>query len=426
MANYTLNRYLVSQDRARYLQLLHSATVEVAASKERITIVTRDHQTLPFNKQLLLLHSKHLHGWLDRDTQTIFLPDFTADTVLKLQDLLARQETMTEVRPGAAELKQLVETAAALGISMQLQQDTEKGVNGLNPGGSVEEQKAPSTMVKSNLRKMSKSMVRKGQKAGEVFTTSRDVVSSNENSDQELFSSSAMPATEEFNMEDTNSEENDYESCSEEVSDDDESEMKTEFDQIASSHSRRKFSESSKLKRSSMDSKPANLENIPYEQESEVEINEKEDSSYEVDKTFEDEALNSSQDDELTEKYRCNICNVVMRKFGASTFREHLSTQHFHREIYEQYVRDAAETVCRVEGCGKDFGEKRKSSLVRHIGSTHNKAVEIMLSRGMEVPQVLLETGKRKKTETAESKPSKQLRMEADVERVQTTTTHGL
>lgn len=295
---------------------------------------------------------------------------------------------MTEVRPGAAELKQLVETAAALGISMQLQQDTEKGVNGLNPGGSVEEQKAPSTMVKSNLRKMSKSMVRKGQKAGEVFTTSRDVVSSNENSDQELFSSSAMPATEEFNMEDTNSEENDYESCSEEVSDDDESEMKTEFDQIASSHSRRKFSESSKLKRSSMDSKPANLENIPYEQESEVEINEKEDSSYEVDKTFEDEALNSSQDDELTEKYRCNICNVVMRKFGASTFREHLSTQHFHREIYEQYVRDAAETVCRVEGCGKDFGEKRKSSLVRHIGSTHNKAVEIMLSRGMEVPQV--------------------------------------
>ena len=85
MANYTLNRYLVSQDRTRYLQLLHSATVEVAASKERITIVTRDQQTLPFNKQLLLLHSKHLHGWLDRDTQTILLPDFSADTVLKLQ-----------------------------------------------------------------------------------------------------------------------------------------------------------------------------------------------------------------------------------------------------------------------------------------------------------------------------------------------------
>ena len=39
---------------------------------------------------------------------------------------------------------------------------------------------------------------------------------------------------------------------------------------------------------------------------------------------------------------------------------------------------------------------------------------------------MLLETGKRKKTETVESKPSKQLRLEADVERIQTTTTQGL
>jgi len=99
-------------------------------------------------------------------------------------------------------------------------------------------------------------------------------------------------------------------------------------------------------------------------------------------------------------RYRCTICYNVMKKLAVCTFKEHYSTAHFQKEIFELYIKNTAETVCRVDGCGKDFGEKNKSNLVRHIGSTHNKAMEILQLKGMEVPAVFTETNKNTKSST--------------------------
>jgi len=110
-------------------------------------------------------------------------------------------------------------------------------------------------------------------------------------------------------------------------------------------------------------------------------------------------------------RFRCTLCKNVMRKLAVSTFKEHYSTVHFHKEIFEMYIGDPAETVCRVDGCGREFEAKNKGNLVRHIGSTHNKVVEILQLKGMEVPVVLTEnnvSNKRKRSEIQSERANKQ------------------
>jgi len=120
----------------------------------------------------------------------------------------------------------------------------------------------------------------------------------------------------------------------------------------------------------------------------------------------------SSGGNEFEERFRCTICHNVMRKFASCTFKEHYSTAHFQKEIFEMYIRDTTETKCRLEGCGKDFGEKNRGNLVRHIGSTHNKSVEILQLKGMEVPMVLRDN-KRKRSDVKPEKRS-MFKKEAD------------
>ena len=107
-----------------------------------------------------------------------------------------------------------------------------------------------------------------------------------------------------------------------------------------------------------------------------------------------------SSGNEYENRFRCTICHVIMRKLAVSTFKEHYSTAHFAKDIFDMFIKSSSETMCKISGCGKDFGEKHKANLVRHIGSTHNKAVEILNMKGMDVPAILQEinVGKRKKS----------------------------
>ena len=49
-------------------------------------------------------------------------------------------------------------------------------------------------------------------------------------------------------------------------------------------------------------------------------------------------------------------------------FSDRLSFQ----ELFQEYVvANESHTVCRMDGCDKDYRDRK--CLVRHIGSTHNK-----------------------------------------------------
>jgi len=112
---------------------------------------------------------------------------------------------------------------------------------------------------------------------------------------------------------------------------------------------------------------------------------------------------------EYMKRFRCTLCNNFMRKLTVSTFKEHYSTAHFSREISEMFIKNS-ENICTVDGCGKKFQVKDKSRMVRHIGSTHNKVVEIMQLKGMAVPTVFSENSlgwKRKRLDTGVENPRK-------------------
>jgi len=70
----------------------------------------------------------------------------------------------------------------------------------------------------------------------------------------------------------------------------------------------------------------------------------------------------------------------------ASKLKEHLTLTHYAKEIRERYMSPTS-SVCEIEGCMKDFA-KNRGSLVRHIGSTHHKALEIMEERGIKIPSI--------------------------------------
>jgi len=80
----------------------------------------------------------------------------------------------------------------------------------------------------------------------------------------------------------------------------------------------------------------------------------------------------------------CPQCGEDMN--SAVKLKEHMTQRHFSRDIRERYVLSNSRN-CSIDGCGKDF--PNSSSLVRHIGSTHSKVLEIMKEKGFEIPSIL-------------------------------------
>ena len=55
------------------------------------------------------------------------------------------------------------------------------------------------------------------------------------------------------------------------------------------------------------------------------------------------------------------------------------------QELFQEYVvSNESHTVCRMEGCDKDYRDRK--CLVRHIGSTHNKVMEILERNKIKLP----------------------------------------
>merc|ERR1712212_1290691 len=99
----------------------------------------------------------------------------------------------------------------------------------------------------------------------------------------------------------------------------------------------------------------------------------------------ENNELPRKEADMYENRFRCTLCKNILRKLAVSTFKEHYSTVHFHKEIEA----------------------KNKANLVRHIGSTHNKVVEILQLKGMEVPVVLVENNVNNKRKRSEIQPER-------------------
>ena len=84
----------------------------------------------------------------------------------------------------------------------------------------------------------------------------------------------------------------------------------------------------------------------------------------------ENESLASGTEVESELMLRCDVCGRPQR--GPSALREHYSITHFFEELFQEYVvTSESHTVCRMDGCDKDYRDRK--CLVRHIGSTHNK-----------------------------------------------------
>ena len=71
--------------------------------------------------------------------------------------------------------------------------------------------------------------------------------------------------------------------------------------------------------------------------------------------------------------------------------KEHISTSHLSHDIAKEHIKDSG-SICKY--CGKDLYVK--INLVRHIGSTHGKVVEIMERKGFHIPNILVLGVKRK------------------------------
>lgn len=127
-------------------------------------------------------------------------------------------------------------------------------------------------------------------------------------------------------------------------------------------------------------------------------------------KTENPDNFDGSEETSFMDKFRCTICHVVMRKSSVSNFKEHFSTAHFRSDIYERYIKHPGVTVCPIEGCGKDF-DKNRNNLIRHLGSTHEKCVELLELKGIRVPSVFMDS-KRKRAGTVEINFNKKVKVD--------------
>jgi len=110
-------------------------------------------------------------------------------------------------------------------------------------------------------------------------------------------------------------------------------------------------------------------------------------------------------------KLRCDLCGKPQK--GPSALREHYSITHFFEELFQEYVVPTeSHTVCRMDGCDKDYRDRK--CLVRHIGSTHNKIMPILERNGIKIPTTGGGTGgsKRRKSENFAEARSVKIKME--------------
>ena len=93
------------------------------------------------------------------------------------------------------------------------------------------------------------------------------------------------------------------------------------------------------------------------------------------------EAEQASSDPES--KLSCVLCEKPPMK-GPSYLREHYSSTHFFNDLFAKYVvgQNKSQTICSI--CNKNYRDR--NSLVRHIGSTHNKIKDILQMNGIEIP----------------------------------------
>merc|ERR1712204_132696 len=84
--------------------------------------------------------------------------------------------------------------------------------------------------------------------------------------------------------------------------------------------------------------------------------------------------------------FPCPLCTLSLA--APTKLKEHLSSKHLTDDIKANYMKD--ERQCCVDDCGKEF--PMMCNLIRHIGSTHGKVVDILRERGVEVPECLLES----------------------------------
>ena len=91
--------------------------------------------------------------------------------------------------------------------------------------------------------------------------------------------------------------------------------------------------------------------------------------SYETKQETEN-TLESAENDGLV----CPLCGVNPNT--PAKLREHMAYKHFTENIKASFMKD--EKRCLVDECTKEFTSM--SSLVRHIGSTHNKVGKLLLA----------------------------------------------
>ena len=70
--------------------------------------------------------------------------------------------------------------------------------------------------------------------------------------------------------------------------------------------------------------------------------------------------------------------------YGATKLKEHMTQKHFSRDIKERYVL-STKGNCTIDGCTNEFPNS-SNNLIRHIGSTHSKVLEIMEEKGIKIP----------------------------------------
>jgi len=104
--------------------------------------------------------------------------------------------------------------------------------------------------------------------------------------------------------------------------------------------------------------------------------------------------------------FPCPLCTLSLA--APTKLKEHLSSKHLTDDIKANYMKD--ERHCCVDDCGKEF--PMMCNLIRHIGSTHGKVVDILRERGVEVPECLLESrreslGKKRRTRESEGQEKK-------------------
>ena len=99
----------------------------------------------------------------------------------------------------------------------------------------------------------------------------------------------------------------------------------------------------------------------------------------------------------------CPVCPEYYSNTAAK-LKEHMSMKHFPQEIWESYNLHMTDW-CPIDNCNKEF--LSKMMMVRHIGSTHDKVLEILVLSGFQLPRVFVESRKRSWDEMKETKPSR-------------------